>query len=432
MKLRRANYITGNIALPGDKSISHRAAMIASIAVGETRIQNFAKSADCESTLKCLKSVGVEIRRTAKDVIITGNGKHGLTVSDNSLDCGNSGTTMRLLSGILSGQPFESTLVGDESLQNRPMGRIIEPLLRMGAVVRSNNEKAPLTILGQETLRAIEYRPEFASAQVKSCVLLAGLFSDGKTSVIETVPTRDHTERMLGWFGCQVAVENLAEGTRISVSGDTQLTARDFAIPGDISAAAFFLVAAVCLQGSDIVLPNVGINPTRRAALDFLRKVGANIQIGEISEICNEPVATLTVRDGPNVFSSSQPAVLGGDIIANLIDEIPILAVLGTQLPGGIEITGAGELRHKESDRIAAIVENLRRMGASVTESPDGFKVERSELRGAVVDAFDDHRMAMAFSIAALIADGETEIIGAECSSVSFPGFFDILRSVVR
>ncbi len=430
MKVNRATSVTGNIKLPGDKSISHRSAMLAAIAEGRTRIENFATSADCSSTIECLKVLGVRIERDGDTVIVDGVGKSGLRPPEKSLDCGNSGTTMRLISGILAGQNFESTQFGDESLQSRPMKRIIEPLGKMGVVVYSDEGKAPLTINGKNPLKAIEYQPPVASAQIKSCVLLAGLNAGGVTTVIESVQTRDHTERMLKWFGVDVKIVSGETGAEISVSGNAKLTARDLIVPADISSAAFFMVAAACLEGSEITMPNVGLNPSRRGILDVMLGLGANIEILASTETCNEPVATLKVSGG--FAPSSAPNVLSGDIIANLIDEVPILAVLGTQLEGGIEIRDAAELRVKESDRIASVVENLTRMGAAVTEFPDGLRVEKSHLHGAAIDSHHDHRIAMAFGIAGLFADGETQIRGAEAADVSFPGFFETLASVVR
>ncbi len=426
MKLDRASALSGTIDLPGDKSISHRAAMFAAIAEGATTIINFATSEDCASTVRCLGSLGVRTERTENVLVVEGVGKTGLERPSQPLDCGNSGTTMRLIAGILAGQNFDSTLVGDDSLQSRPMKRIIEPLERMGAVIDAQNGRAPLVVKGKNPLSAIEYQPPVASAQIKSCVLLAGLNADGLTTVIEPVPTRDHTERMLRWFGVDVGVE----GTRISVSGDARLVARDLVVPSDISSAAFFLVAAACLPGSDITMPNVGLNPSRRAVLDVLVRLGANVEVTNSEENCNEPVATLRVRGGFGPTDAER--LIRGDIIANLIDEVPILAVLGTQIEGGLEIRDAAELRVKESDRIAAVVENLSRMGANVTEFPDGLRVERSQLTGAEIDSRHDHRIAMAFAIAALFANGPTIINGAAAADVSFPGFFEMLRSVVR
>lgn len=406
--------------------------MISAMAIGETRIDNFATSADCSSTVACLESLGVKISRDGNTIDVNGVGKKGFTPPSGPLNCGNSGTTMRLLAGILAGQNFQSVLIGDESLQKRPMKRVIEPLAKMRANIASEEGMAPLTILGKQPLNAVEYRPPVASAQIKSCVLLAGLNSDGETSVIEPVPTRDHTERMLRWFGVDVKIDKSGAGKRITVLGNATLTARDLIIPSDISSGAFFMVAAACLKGSDFMLPNVGFNASRSAIFDVLRKMGSDIQIVTRDEICNEPVATLRIRGGISLPHRTEPNLVNGHTIANLIDEIPILAVFGSQIEGGIEIRDAAELRVKESDRISAVVENLRRMGADVTEFNDGFKVGRSELKGAVVDSFGDHRIAMAFAVAGLLATGETEILGAECADISFPGFYETLAGVVR
>lgn len=431
MKIKPASCIRGTVRLPGDKSISHRAAMLAAIAKGETRIDNFATSEDCSSTVSCLRSLGVEIARDGNSVVVNGVGKNGFTPPSTPLDCGNSGTTIRLLAGIMAGQNFSSILVGDESLQKRPMKRIIDPLSKMGAAITSDEGRAPLYISGRQPLMAIEYQPPVASAQIKSCVLLAGLNADGETSVIEPVQTRDHTERMLRWFGVDVAVDESGEAHRITVAGDATLTARDIVVPSDISSAAFFLVAAACLDGSDITLPSVGFNASRAAIFDVLRNFGADLQLTARCEVNNEPVATIRVRGGVSAMQNAGSNLVNGGTVANLIDEIPIFAVFGTQIDGGMEIRDAAELRVKESDRISAIVENLRRMGAAVEEFPDGLRVERSKLQGAVIDSFGDHRIAMAFAVAGLLARGETEILGAECADISFPGFFEKLKGVV-
>lgn len=423
-----AKFINGKLTMPGDKSISHRAAMTAAIAVGTTTIENFAASADCSSTLSCLADLGVEIEQNGSTVVIKGVGKKGLMQPEGPLDCGNSGTTMRLLSGILSGQNFESIMTGDGSLQKRPMKRVIEPLSLMGAAIGSNDGCAPLKIYGGE-LESIQYRPAVASAQIKSCVLLAGLNANGKTTVVEATPTRDHTERMLRWFGCEIGEESGDDGKRLTVCGDKDLIAKDFRVPGDVSSAAFFMVAAACLSGSTIELENVGLNPTRTAVIDALKRFGAKIEILNESSQCNEPVGDILVVGGLGP-SASHENRLSGDVVANLIDEVPILAVLGTQLAGGLDIRDARELRVKESDRISAVVANLKAMGATVTEFDDGMRIERSELRGTKIESFGDHRIAMAFAVAALLASGETEIVDAECAEVSYPRFFDDLESV--
>ena len=429
MKITRASNLSGRLTMPGDKSMSHRAAMFAAIAEGTTKIGNFAASADCASTLGCLSALGIGVEREGSNVTVKGAGKNGFTTPKSDLDCGNSGTTMRLMAGILSGQRFESVLTGDESLQKRPMKRVIDPLTQMGASIASENGCAPLRIKGSG-LAGLEYRLPVASAQIKSCVLLAGLFADGETTVIEPTPTRDHTERMLRWFGCELIEETADSGKRITISGDHVLKANDFVVPGDVSSSAFFLVAAACLPGSSLVLENVGLNPSRIAVIDALKRFGANIDIQNERIACNEPVGDVAVSG--LIAQSGESHVLKGEIIANLIDEIPILAVFGTQLDGGLEIRDAGELRVKESDRITSVVTNLRAMGAEVSEFEDGLKVERSNLTAAAIDSFGDHRIAMAFAVAGLLATGETEIIGADCAAVSYPSFFEDLASVRR
>lgn len=425
MRINPAQFLRGEIELPGDKSISHRAALFTAIAHGTAKIGNFATSADCASTLSCLRELGVEIEQNGTTVKIDGVGKTGLRRPSNPLDCGNSGTTMRLLAGILAGQDFESVLIGDESLSKRPMKRVIEPLRRMGAEISALDDRAPISISGRSPLHSIHYHPPVASAQLKSCILLAGLLADERTFVFEKTPTRDHTERMLRFLGADLEALN---GT-FMVTGNAVLTARDMNIPSDVSSAAFFLVAAACLEGSDLTLRNVGLNPSRTAVIDVLGNFGADIKIVNEREEANEPVCDLVVS-GRTLIAGSSSNVVNGDTIANLIDEIPVLAVFGTQLAGGLEVRDAAELRVKESDRIAAVVENLRRMGGVVEEFPDGFKVERSELKGAKIDSFGDHRIAMAFAVAGLMAEGETEIEGAECAAVSFPAFFDVMASV--
>lgn len=419
--------LTGTVQLPADKSISHRAAMIAAIAEGTTTITNFAESADCASTLACLSALNVPIERNGSTVVVKGVGKQGFTQPKAALDCGNSGTTMRLLSGIVAGMDIAATFDGDESLRSRPMRRVIDPLEKMGAKITSEDGRAPFTIRGTAGLKAIEYEPPSASAQIKSCVLLAGLNAAGETSVIERTPTRNHTERMLRRFGVDVGAETLGSGgERISTSGEAKLSAADIEVPSDISAASFFVVAAACLPGSDILLQNVGVNLTRRSAIDVIAAAGADVKCSGLREISGEPVADIQVF-GDLRDENSGTVRLEGGVIANLIDEIPILAIFGTQLRNGLEVRGAAELRVKESDRIKAVVRNLKLMDASVEEFPDGFRVERSDLKGAAIDSFGDHRIAMAFAVAGLLAEGKTEIAGAECVDVSFPGFFEVL-----
>ena len=407
-------------------------------------MENFSTGEDCGATLDCLKGLGVSAEFEAGGALrIEGVGLEGLRAPLAPLDCRNSGSTMRMLAGVLAGQNFESTLSGDESLRERPMKRIIEPLELMGARVESLERRAPLLITGRVPLKAISYEMPVASAQVKSCVLLAGLYAKGRTSVIEARgrPTRDHTERMLRWYGAQVT-ESLSEGDApsniISLEPGAILRARDFRIPGDISSAAFFIAAACLLPGSTLNIRGAGLNPTRTGFLSTLRALGADVRAelaaharGRWVEL-DEPSGDITVRGGAGLAPLKQESnLLRGALIPQLIDELPMLAVLGTQVTGGLSIREASELRFKETDRIAATVENLRAMGVPVEEHEDGLTVpERTPLRGAKIDAHDDHRIAMAFSIAALLAEGDSEIEGAECVSVSFPEFYSLLDSV--
>lgn len=442
MKIKPTNYLQGIIELPGDKSISHRAAMFAAMAKGQTKITNFATSADCASTLSCLEKLGVKVERENNTVYIESTGKTGFSASKDELDCGNSGTTMRMIAGILAGQNFDSVLIGDESLSKRPMKRIIDPLELMDAQIESQNNFAPLKIHGKNPLKAITYKSKIASAQIKSCVLLAGLFADGKTtfqnppSATKIVTSRNHTELMLKYLGADLEEKFIEteEGFvhEVSIEGNSQLTARDLNVPSDISSAAFFLVAGASLPNSEILLKNVGLNPTRRGIVDVLQSLGAEIEVLNEQEICNEIVGELQVRGSAKLTPKVDSNVIKGDVIANIIDEIPILSVFGTQLENGLEIRDAEELRVKESDRIKTVVENLRLMGAKVEEFPDGLRVEKSNLKGAVIEAYHDHRIAMAFAVAGLFAEGETQINGAEWAAVSFPAFFETLSNLSK
>jgi 3-phosphoshikimate 1-carboxyvinyltransferase len=455
MRIRPARCVRGTVRVPGDKSVSHRAAIFAALARGnaQSRITNFSTSADCASTLDCLAGLGVRVRRDGTTVEIEGTGLRLPHAPDAPLDCGNSGTTMRLLAGVLAGQNFSSTLTGDDSLRSRPMRRVIEPLELMGARIKSNDGRAPLDVHGRRALTPIEYASPVASAQVKSCVLLAGLNAEGRTTVVERHgATRDHTERMLGWFGVEVLTHHVmlsepshgdtkgddahdvVRTSAVSVVGGQQLHARDVEVPGDISSAVFFMVAAALVAGSELRLEGVGLNPTRAQVIDTLSALGVDVSVENVTERCNEPVGRVVVR-GSRRLAPQQPGanLLRGDVIAGLIDELPILAVAGTQVEGGLVIRDAGELRLKETDRVRAVCENLRAMGAEVEEFADGLAVRgRTLLRGARVNAYGDHRIAMAFSVAALVAEGETEIEGAECVSISFPEFFNLLESVVE
>ena len=431
MHVKPAKSLVGTVILPGDKSISHRSAILAAIADGTTRISNYLAAEDCLSTLKCLRSLGVAIERNGTDVTVVGCGPHGLVPPTNELDCGNSGTTARTISGILAGQPFQSTINGDESLSIRPMLRVVDPLTKMGAVIESNDGRLPLKFAGNTKLSGISHRLLVASAQVKTCILLAGLYADGQTTVIEPTISRDHTERMLGWFGVDVAVESVGIERHISVQGGSKLSAKDVSVPGDISSAAFLLVAAACLPASRIELIKVGLNPTRTGIIDVLTRFGVNIVRQNEREQCNEPVGDLIVNGGI-ISSNDDRPILDGDIIANIIDEIPILAILGTQLENGLEVRGAAELRVKETDRIDAVVRNLRAVGVEVDEFDDGFRVHRSTILGGRVSSFGDHRIAMAFAVAGLLSTDGIDIDGSECTEISFPAFFDVLSSLVR
>jgi 3-phosphoshikimate 1-carboxyvinyltransferase len=425
------------LEMPGDKSISHRAAMIAALAHGTSRITNFSTSEDCAATLRCLSALGVPIDQDGTDVSVKGSGLRGLRAPAAPLDCGNSGTSMRLLAGLLAPQDFTSTLTGDESLRARPMQRIIEPLGMMGVEIESSDGRAPLTIHGHHSLKPIEYHLPVASAQTKSCILLAGLGANGRTKVIEAVPTRDHTERMLRWFG--VAVETGDAGREgqdfAAVSQPAKLSAREVQIPGDISSAAYFMAAAGLLEDSALEIVNVGFNPGRTLFLSFLKLFGFDLSLLDSHEVCNEPAGTARVVGLP--VASRKPSIqsrkIKGTLVAGLIDELPLLAVLGSQVDGGLEIRDARELRIKESDRIAATVAGLRAMGAQVDEFEDGLRVHGpTALRGASIDSRRDHRIAMAFTVAALIAEGESEIKEADYVAVSFPQFFELLQSVVE
>jgi 3-phosphoshikimate 1-carboxyvinyltransferase len=423
-----AGPLSGTVSLPGDKSISHRYAMIAAIAEGTTVIAHFASSRDCHSTLACLQSLGVEVEEERETVSIQGRGFRGLKAPSRMLDAGNSGTTIRLLSGILAGHLFASTITGDQSLANRPMGRIIRPLLEMGATVESREGGLPPLTIHGGNLRAIRYKLPVASAQVKSCVLLAGLYADGPTAVQESAPTRDHTEAALKEFGGRVRIS----GNWIEVDPGPRLKSRRLAVPGDLSGAAFFLVASALIPGSDLFLPSVGLNARRRELLNYLIRSGLDITVENESEEAGEPRGDLRVRHHPGVLKQQLPPIKGNETAA-LIDEIPVLAVLGSCAEGGLEISDARELRVKESDRLAALSANLRSMGVAVVEKEDGLLISGGrQLKGADIITRGDHRIAMAFAVAGLAAQGETRIREAECADVSFPGFWHTLKAVVR
>jgi 3-phosphoshikimate 1-carboxyvinyltransferase len=420
--IRPAQKISGSIEIPGDKSISHRALMIGAISEGETEIENLSNGADVLSTEACLKSLGVRIKKSKPRTVVFGQGLHGLHEPKGILNAGNSGTTIRLLAGILAGQQFPTTITGDESLRRRPMSRIIEPLRKMGAHIEAvDDEFAPLRIKGGN-LAPVTYHLPVASAQVKSCLLLAGLYAEGTTEILEPAPTRDHTERMLQNFGASLE----KDGLKIRVSGPARLQAQTLLVPGDLSSAAFFIAAAILVRDSELKIEKVGINPTRTAFFSLLNDMGANIDIVNFTPIKNEFMADLFIRP-----SKLKGIKVAGEIIPQIIDEIPILAVLATQAEGTTEIRDAQELRKKESDRLHAIAFNLKKMGARFEEKEDGIIIRGPvKLKGAAVESFGDHRIAMAFAIAGLIADKETEIKNAECVDVSFPGFFERLTEV--
>lgn len=426
--VRPAAALRGEITVPGDKSISHRAMMIGGICEGITEIEGFSNGEDPWRTVSAMRALGVEVEEREDVLRVHGVGLHGLKPPETEIDAGNAGTMMRLLSGILAGQRFETVLTGDEYLRHRSMRRIIEPLRGMGAEISGvEDQYPPLRIRGRE-LTPIRYDMPISSAQVKSCILFAGLYAQGRTSVIERAASRDHTERMLNAAGAKIERSTLRdrEGAVVSIEGEPTLEAQRIEVPGDLSAAAFFLVAATLVPRSEVILRNVGLNPTRRGVVETLRRMGARVTIENERTVCGEPMGDLLVKS-----SSLKRIRIAGDLIPNVIDEIPILAIAATQVPGEVIIRDAADLRAKETDRISAMVENLRRMGAKVGEMPDGLIVEGGyTLQGAEIDSFGDHRIAMAFAIAGLLAQDEVVIDGAEWVDTSFPGFFDVLESL--
>ncbi len=422
VKVAPAKQIRGSVRTAGDKSVSHRYAMLAGVAEGTSEFENFSSSADCASTLGCMEAMGARVRRNGNHVEVEGVGG-ALAAPRHELDCGNSGSTMRMLSGVVAAQPFTSVMIGDASLSRRPMRRVIEPLALMGAKIDSNEGCAPLTIHGAK-LNGIVYQPKVASAQVKSCVLLAGLFAEGETTVIEPVRTRDHTELALKAFGG----ETERDGERVSVRGGQKLKAIKAYVPGDLSSVTFFLCAAALFPGSSLVVDSVLLNPTRSVVLDVLAGMGVKISFLKVEEQYGELIGTMQAEGG--VF---QGGVIYGAQSAALIDELPAIAAVAPYSVHGVEIRGATELRVKESDRIHAVVRNLRAMGAQVEEFPDGMKIPGGQtLHGAEIESYDDHRIAMAFAIAALRANGESTIKNAESVAVSFPEFFEALGKVVE
>jgi 3-phosphoshikimate 1-carboxyvinyltransferase len=423
--VRPTPSVTGRVRPPGDKSVSHRYALLAAIADGVSTIAGYSTGADCASTLSCLQALGVDVEAhpAAEGLLVrvTGRGLGGLQPPGGPLDAGNSGSTMRMLAGVLAAHPFDSTMVGDDSLTRRPMRRIIEPLERMGALVQSSDGRPPLTIRGSRQIQGIAFEPQVASAQVKSAVLLAGIHAEGRTTVREPLPTRDHTERALETFG--LAVDR--GDTGVSVSGGRRLRARSLTVPGDISSAAFWMVAAAALPGSEVVVTDVGLNPTRTGILAVLQRMGADVMVEAAPADGTEPIGTVIVR-----HRELLPTVIAPHEVPGVIDELPVLAALATY-GGSLQVSGAEELRVKESDRISALADGLRRMGADIDEAPDGFLVRGDRrLRGGEVDARHDHRLAMAFAIAALGGSEPTIVHDAGAAVVSYPAFFTVLDSL--
>ena len=447
MRLSPARSINGRLRLPGDKSISHRAALIAALAHGSSEISNFSTAQDCASTLTCLRSLGISIEQRHDKIVFAGS--QDLVAPGEPLDCGNSGSTLRILAGVLAGHGFTSELIGDESLSSRPMRRIIEPLELMGARIESTDGKAPLKVHGAKNPIPISYKLPVASAQVKSAVLFAGLNAQGRTTVIETTASRDHTERLFNGFGVQVTTQGKSStqgrpqraaptvgseaSVEITLEGPAQFAGGPITIPGDVSSAAYFVAAAMLLSGSELTIEGVGLNPTRAAYLSVLSSWGGEISTADMQTERNEPYGTITIRGGITRNPGDNERTLGRVMIPSLIDELPLLAVVGSQVEGGIHIRDAGELRLKESDRLATTAANLREMGAEVEEFDDGLSVfGPTQLHGASLDSHGDHRIAMAFAVAALLAKGDTEISGAECVAISFPEFFPLLESLAR
>jgi 3-phosphoshikimate 1-carboxyvinyltransferase len=426
LQVKQASALRGTVAVPGDKSISHRAVMLGALAEGETVIDNFLPAEDCLSTIRCLKELGVAVQGPEDGrVRVTGRGLYGLVEPEEVLDAGNSGTTMRLLLGILAGQPFLSVITGDASLRRRPMARVTGPLIQMGARIigRRDNSLAPLAVRGGNVKPIVFFSP-VASAQVKSAILLAGLYAGGETSVTEPCRSRDHTERMLGFFGAQVGVT----GTTVLLKGRPRLTAKSIQVPGDISSASFLMVAAATIPGSDLVITRVGVNPTRIGIIDVLREMGAGIELLNLNEVSGEPVADIHVYYQDKLAGIK----VGGELIPRLIDEIPVLAVAAALAEGITEIRDAAELKVKESNRISTVAKMLTGFGVHVEELPDGLLVKGgSPLTGCICESHGDHRVALAACVAGLLAEGTTLVRGAECINVSYPGFKAVLEKLM-
>ena len=425
MKINKISSLNGTIVVPADKSITHRSIMLSSIAEGKSYINNYLMSDDCLMTMKAFEQMGVDIEQKEKFLIINGVGINGLKSPIKEIYAGNSGTTTRLLSGILAGQSFSSTIVGDPSLSKRPMKRIIEPLSLMGANIEAKeNNFLPMTINSNGRLKTINYLSPVASAQVKSCILFAGLYADGITKVTEPIKSRDHSERMLKSFGADISVDNLT----VSINHCNKLYAQEITVPCDISSAAFFIVAGLVVPNSDIKILNVNINKTRDGILTVLKNMGANIILDNIRNISGEDVANMEIRTSKLISTS-----FGKEMVPSLIDEIPIIVLAATQAEGTTVISGAKELKVKESNRIHCVASQLNKMGANIQETDDGFIINGpTKLKGATVESFDDHRIAMMLSIAGLIAEGKTEILNSDCVKISFTNFYEVLGQICK
>lgn len=425
MTVTKASHLKGEITIPGDKSISHRSVMFGSIAKGTTKISHYLQGADCLSTISCFEKMGIRIENNGSSVLVHGQGLHGLKKPETILDCGNSGTTTRLISGILAAQNFPVALTGDDSIKKRPMNRIIEPLALMGAQIKSmeNNGCAPLAITGQK-LHGIHYTSKVASAQVKSAILLAGLYADGETRVTEPYVSRNHTEIMLEAFGAKVHTEN----TTASIQQADELYGTEIVVPGDISSAAYFIAAGLMVPDSEILIKGVGINPTRSGILSVCREMGGSVTLLNETKGSGEPVADLLVKS-----SALHGVTIGGAIIPTLIDELPMIAAMACLAEGETVIKDASELKVKESNRLNVMVNALRSMGADVEETPDGMIIRgQRPLHGAVIDSKLDHRIAMTFAVLSLCAHGETTIQGRECVNISYPGFYEDLNNLMK
>ncbi len=440
VELKKVKNLKGELTLPPDKSISHRAIMFASLAEGESIVRNFLRAEDPVSTINAFRKLGIKIREEnvtpphpplskgggSGNVVISGKGIYGLKEPFDVIACGNSGTTARLISGILAGSPFFSVLTGDASLKQRPMSRVINPLKEMGAEIsgRAGDKYLPMAVKGK-TLKAVHYTMPVASAQVKSCLILAGLYANGTTAVTEPFKSRDHTERMLKAMGAGIEAHDLT----VRINGGSRLHAFDVSVPSDFSSAAFFIAAALIVPGSEVLIKGVGINPTRTGLLEVLKEMGANVELHNIRDVSGEPVADIYCKNA----GSLRAAKIGKERIPSIIDEFPILCVLAAQADGVTEIRGAGELRFKESDRIKAMSSELEKLGAGLEEHPDGITIKgTAHLKGCGVESYGDHRIAMSLAVAALAAEGTTVIKGASCVDISFPGFFEKLRSLYR